>query len=134
MGHNFRLTQDDSSDIAFAENCLMSGAISQDELRQWLYHVIESADDIPTFVFDLLDTKDLRIMFRGLNGPLGFFPCSDLNTGESDAITGIAYKRGYYDGPRGHDVYIDRDTALAALEQNAHILKRFRDTFPFVEI
>ena len=133
MSANLRLTKNDSADIAFVENCLMSGAISQNELRQWLYHIIENTDNIPTYVFDLLDTKDLREMFRGANGPIGFFTSSDLNDAESDAVTGIAYKRGHYDRPLGHDVYIGRDAALEALEKNLHIEKRFREMFPFIE-
>ena len=132
MSANLRLTKNDSADIAFVENCLMSGAISQDELRQWLYHVIESIDDIPTYVFDLLDTEDLREMFRGANGPIGFFTSSDLSDAESDAVTGIAYKRGHCDRPLRYDVYIERDAAFEALARNLHIEKRFRETFPFI--
>lgn len=133
MDSRLRLTKNDSADIAFVKLCLMSGAISQDELREWLYHVIEHYDDIPTYFFDLLDAKDLREMFRGANGPIGFFTSSDLSEIESDALTGIAYKRGFYDGPLGYDVHIERDEALKALQQNPHIEKRFCEMFPFIK-
>lgn len=133
MTLSLRLTKNDSADIAFTEACLMSGAVTQDEFRVWLYHVIENHDDIPTYIFDLIDLEDMREIFRGGNGPIGFYPISDFNDEESNAITGIAYKRGYYDRELDYDVYIDRSEALEALDKNPQIERRFREMFPFID-
>ncbi|MGR3677302.1 MAG: hypothetical protein ACU0AZ_04845, partial [Paracoccaceae bacterium] len=53
----FSLTRNDSSDIDFALACLMAGAIHFGEFKEWLYFVIEHADDPPHYLFDMLDVE-----------------------------------------------------------------------------
>lgn len=127
----FRVTIEDSYDLGFADACLLSAAISREEFSKWVYWVIEHSDDeLPTYFFGL-DSLERRA--GALYRAIGFVPSPDLSDSESNAIDGIAYKRGAYDPPPNYDAHIGREDALRALADNPHIEQRFRDTFPFLD-
>ena len=90
-------------------------------------------DKLPTYIFDIMELEDLREIFKGANGPIGFDAFSDLSDIEENAIDGIAYKRGFYDHPLNYDIHISREDALKALTASPHIEDRFRETFPFID-
>ncbi len=122
-----RLTKDDCEDIGFAKSCLTAGILSFDEFKQWLFLVIENEDDVPNYVWDIIDLKEkfdfvpLRIM--------GFNPYWKHTNDEDDALDGIGYKRR---SDFNSDA-VSRSDALQKLADNSHIEDRFKTTFPFIE-
>lgn len=128
---SLKLTKEESTDIGFAEECLMAGAITQEEFKIWVLSIIEAEDDIPPYLFDLIDLKDLRQIFKGPNGPIGFLPNSKLLDVESKAIDGIAIKRGLVDN-LVYDSHLSKGKALEALSNNEHIEQKFKTLFPFI--
>lgn len=127
----FRLSRDDSSDLGFALTCLISGVISFDEFKEWIYYVIEheDIDDIPGHFFKILDIKiksDFTLRVREI---IGFYPGFNPTDNERRAICAIGYKRfeGY------NSDFTPKERALAASSRNPHIEQRFRAAFPFIE-
>ena len=124
----FRLTKNDCEDIGFAQSCLTAGIISFDELKQWLFWVIETEDDVPNYIWDIIDLKEkfdfvpLRIM--------GFNPYWEHTDDEDDALDGIGYKRSL----DFNSDAVSRSDALQKLIANPHIEERFRKTFPFIDL
>ncbi|MDO5658438.1 MAG: hypothetical protein Q4G36_08970 [Paracoccus sp. (in: a-proteobacteria)] len=45
----FRLTKSDSEDIGFVQSCLTAGIISFDEFKKWIFWVVETEDDVPSY-------------------------------------------------------------------------------------
>ena len=120
-----RLTKDDNHDIGFARWCLASEAISKEEFRQWILHVIEVVDDPPPYVFDLVDfdgylTDLVKIM--------PFTPDWAPTQSEISAISGIAISRGVtpYEP-------VNEKTCLQALSENPSINDWFFRLFPFID-
>ena len=122
-----RLTKDDCEDIGFAASCLTAGILSFDEFKQWLFWVIENEDDVPNYVWDIIDLKEkldfvpLRIM--------GFNPYWEHTDDEDDALDGIGYTRR---SDFNSDA-VSRSDALQKLADNSHVEDRFKATFPFIE-
>lgn len=92
MAHNrepFRIDRDDSVDLGFAMECLLAGAVTKTEFREWLYLVVELNDEVPFWLFDILDVPpdDQGYVTRM---PIPFAPTSDLTTTEQNAVSGIA--------------------------------------------
>ena len=119
-----RLTKDDSHDIGFARWCLASEAISKEEFRRWILHVIEVVDDPLPYIFDLVDfdgflTDIVRIM--------PFTPDWSPTKLEMAAISGIALSRGVspYEA-------VDEEACLRALMQSPSISEWFSNLFPFI--
>lgn len=127
MSRPFRVLKEDGEDLGFVLDCLYSGAISFDEFKEWLYLVIERTDEVPFYVFDILDLKN-KFDFKPLI-TIGFVPHWDHTEKESDAINAIAYKRR----PDYVSDAVSREEALKALEANPHIENRFRESFPFID-
>ncbi len=125
---NWRLTKQDSDDIGFVYSCLVSGAISFEEFKSWLYLVIEQEDEVPSYVWDAIDLNQ-KFDFVPLK-VMGFTPGWKRSDDENDAINGISYRRR-------KDYTSDAvasDDALKKLRENPHIEDRFKKTFPFIDL
>lgn len=134
MAAPFRLTKEDGADLAFALACRDCGAVSRDELVDWVYRVIELTDpaDLPSHMFDLLDALADTRPDRIYQTPkmLPFNPSDpDLRAKALDALAGIAHVRG--EGPTDT---ISRAGALAALKAQTWVMRRFREQFPFIDL
>ncbi len=123
-----RLEKDNSGDIGFVLECRFAGVISFQELKDWLYHVIEHRDGVPTYFWDILDL-DNEFDFKA-GRILGFQPTSNVSEREAKAICGIAYRR-FADHESD---FVGRATALQCLRENPHIENRFVEMFPFVDL
>ena len=127
MGKRFRLDKENSDDIGFVYTCLISGVVSLLECKDWIYHVIEIENDVPNYMFDILDIEHksdfipLRI--------IGFTPSWNKTDAEDYALEGIGYKR---QGDFVSDA-VSRAKAIKSLKDNPHIEERFREMFPFIE-
>lgn len=122
------LNREDSTDIGFATTCLISSAITFDEVKDWLNEIIATMDDYPLWIFDILDLEkkfDYTLHVRRI---LGFQPSACLSDADRRAIAGIAYRRF----PDHHSDLAPRETALTALAQHQEIEARFRDLFPAI--
>ena len=120
-----RLSKDNSHDIGFACCCLASEAITKEEFRRWILHVIEVVDDPPPYIFDLVDfdgfpTDIVRIM--------PFTPDWSPTKHEMAAISGIALSRGVnpYEA-------VNEEACLQALGQSPSISEWFSNLFPFID-
>lgn len=134
MAGPFRLTKEDGADLAFALACQICGAVSRDELVDWVYLVIEQTDpaELPGHMFDLLDAlADTRPDRAFQTAAMLPFNPSDpsLRDKALDALTGIAHVRG--EGPTDT---ISRAGALAALKAQPWVMRRFREQFPFIDL
>lgn len=132
MGRNFRLTKNDDADIGLMKSALVSGIISFDEAKEWIYYVIsesESVDDIPSYVYEILDAKEKDLFTLRTHELIGFTTGAGLKDSEYNALSGIGYKRF----PNYRSDAVGRAAALRALEKNPHIEKLFRETFPFID-
>lgn len=126
-----RITSEDSDDLGFVIECLMSGAISMGEFNQWITMMIESYDDLPHFVFDLIDLKyEDRAKLGNWRTFDGFVPSWQATSGQIAAIDGIGFARN----PDFESETLRRDEARSALTRYPEIAVRFRQTFPFIEL
>lgn len=127
----FRLTRDDSDDVGFALTCLISGVITFEEFKDWIYHVIEheDVDDIPGYFFRILDIDNKFDFTNRATEVMGFYPGFGPTKDESRAICAIGYQRfeGY------HSDFVNKERALSAALRNPQIVQRFRNTFPFIK-
>lgn len=124
----WRMTKDNCDDIGFAYACLVSGVISFEEFKTWLYLVVEQDGDVPNYVWDAIDLTQ-KFDFLPLK-IMGFTPHWDHSLDEADALLGIGYRRG-------DDFTCDamgQDAALKILRDNPQIEDRFRTTFPFIDL
>ncbi|MDO4879414.1 MAG: hypothetical protein Q3966_09040 [Neisseria sp.] len=132
----WKITKDDSQDLSFARNCLSTGAINIDEFKLWLETVIRDnpIDNIPHYVWDILyPDNSQKLNSLDIYKIIGF-PSSDiLSRREYNAVYGIAYTR-FPDYGTDWDEAVSKKTALKALQNNPHIMERFRKFFPFIEI
>ncbi|MDN3238042.1 hypothetical protein [Pseudomonas sp. WAC2] len=120
------LTRESSSTIAFVVNCYFNDAINTEELQQWAFMVLESAESYPDYITELLTFDAPRFhIYRSI----GFSPSRSFTKQEDEAIFGIAYirNRKVFDGP-------SRDRALNSLHNNHVILTEFRTYFPFIHV
>lgn len=124
----FRLTKNDSADIAFALTCLFSGAIHFREFKEWLYFVIEHAKAPPDYIFDMLDVK-LRVDFKPME-IMGWHGGSGLSDDEIDALEGIGFLRGI----RTFEDRISRSEALRKLNYSEALFNRVKNFFPFLDL
>ncbi|MBW5416396.1 hypothetical protein [Pseudomonas sp. MAG002Y] len=120
------LTRENSSTIAFVVNCYFSDAINTEELQQWAFMVMESAESYPDYIAELSNFDAPR--FHIYNS-IGFSPGRSFTKQEDEAIFGIAYLRNreVFDGPSRH-------RALNSLHDNHAILTEFRNYFPFIQV
>ncbi|MFU2090578.1 hypothetical protein ACU6T4_11620 [Avibacterium paragallinarum] len=129
MRNKLKLTKNESSDIGFAKSSLISEAITLDEFNEWVIFIIDNypVDELPIYLFDLVDFQGYLCDLIGI---IGFTPNSELNESENNALYGIAIKRfgNIIDCP------ISYDCALNALNNNPHVLTKFREIFPFIDL
>lgn len=125
----FHMEKGDSADIGFATTCLIASVITFDEFKQWLYLVIEKSDEVPSYVFDILDVDGKFSYTLKTRDFMGFHPSWNCTTEEEMALDGIGFQR--FDCFRS-DVSM-RDDAMRALEKHPYIEQKFREFFPFIE-
>jgi len=129
MIKKFRVSRDDCEDLGFATECLVSGVLSFDEFKNWLYEQIKVTDDFPVNLYDVLDIDNKFDYILNSHELIGFTPYWEKNSKEELALDGIGYKRQF-------DFSSDLSTkekALQALLENPQIETRFRSTFPFIQ-
>jgi len=121
------------ADLSFARSCKYSSAITNLELQNWIYYLIETYDNLPTFIFDLIEVNLNENIFLKIPLLHAKFIIDSLNNSEHRALYGIAYKRGFYSKDNPCELCTEK-TALKNLENNPHILERFKQTFPFIKL
>ncbi|WP_010299839.1 hypothetical protein [Candidatus Odyssella thessalonicensis] len=119
--------------LSFIMDAKYSGTIHFPELIEWLYRQIKIYSDLPTFMYDLIDSHEEGDIFRRIPLPHSKYIYTNLSNSEHRALIGIAYKRGLYTKEDPCDVCTEK-TALKNLEKNPHILERFKQTFPFIKL
>ena len=105
-----------------------------EEFEIWCYECIKTQKNIPTFVFDILDigldafikTKNY-IFLRDNSG-------KEFTKGERNTLRAISYLRGRKTEADLRDLGTTSKTVLKALENNPHILERFKEVFPFIKL
>lgn len=122
-------SKEDASIIGFVLYC-EGNAITYDEFKEFLYLTINnnSVDDLPYYIWDLIDLDEENK--SDIYQILGFVSYGGLTKGEIESIYGIGIKRF---GDIG-DIPISKSRALKSLKENPHILKRFKETFPFIQL
>lgn len=126
---DFNLVRENSYDIGFATDCVIVGAITFYEFKEWVHFVIEQSGSWPTYLLEILEL-DARSNFPlEIGRILGFWPGWGATDQEHLALDGIGFKR-FPDYQTDSSV---KEDALKALEQNPHVEKKFRELFPFIE-
>lgn len=118
-----RISKEDSGDLDFVIQCLMTGAIDVPELRAWCDHLMVSTGEVPLWVFDLATFDEAPFhVFR----VVGFVPHG--SDADRHAVAGIALRRG-----RSVDTTVfDPAKAQAALRGHPEVLRQFKEAFPFL--
>ena len=139
MTRAWRITKADSADLGFATSASTYGAVTVEEFRAWAeYVVLETPDDdLPPYMIDMmlgpnLEADNSHPKYFGITGFLPYDPLLDSNQNAA-ALTGIGHLRGTVE-TSGHDPWISRDAALAALARNAVIPDRFAEVFPMLSV
>lgn len=57
MKKQFHVSKNDNEDLGFAQSCLFSSIISFDEFLEWLYLVIDTNEEVPVYIYDILECK-----------------------------------------------------------------------------
>ena len=127
MVRKFNFNKDSNNDMGFVLSCLSAGLINFDQLKEWLFYVIEQQDDYPTYFFDIIDLEDRRDFYE--YEVIGYSPSWGYTDKTFKALRGIGYKRW----PDYKNDGVSRKVGLKHLEANPHIETRFRETFPFIE-
>ncbi len=130
MKKQFNVSKDNSSDLGFAEGCLIMNIISLDEFKEWLYLVIERNEDIPTYIFDLLDFKDRLELIGESMEVIGYVPSSAVTSAEMNAMDGIGFLRF----SNYHSDSYTKEQAIALLKKQPQLIERFKKTFPFIKL
>ena len=121
------LDKENSATIGFVVSCAFAGAINTKEIQAWADHVLVTADSCPPYLVDLSTFDEpLSHIYR----VIGFVPHCGLSDTERDALVGIAFVRGR----EQVEPIPTREQALAALAGHPHVLARFRDAFPFINV
>jgi hypothetical protein len=123
----FKLTREDNGeDIGFAISCMYSQAITLDEFKSWIDYVIlnSKVEDLPSYIWEIVDWDGRYNIYEYI----GFTPYG-IEGYLSDALTGIAIKRNM-------DIFesVSKKKALDALRKNPNLVKKFKDSFPFIKI
>ena len=125
----WKIYRENSHDLSFALANLFSQSIDIREFNLWIDRVILQmpTDETPHYIFDLIDFNQGLCHIYEI---IGFVPNSDLSEAEKNALTGIAFARNI----NLYEPDMTKAEALKALEENPHILDRYRLFFPFIEI
>ena len=120
--------KENCEDLGFALACLDYQAITIEELKKWLDIVLMDTptEELPNYFFNLVDADQGHFA-----NDIGYTPGSNLSRYEKYALEGIAYIRKVRSLI---DMVVKEEKALKSLQNNPHILERFKKFFPFVEI
>ena len=120
--------KENCEDLGFALACLDYQAITIEELKKWLDIVLMDTptEELPNYFFNLVDADQGHFA-----NDIGYTPGSNLSRYEKYALEGIAYIRKVRSLI---DMVVEEEKALKSLQNNPHILERFKKFFPFVEI
>ena len=127
---HFRMNKDDDADIMFALSCLGYGAILFREFKEWLYFVIEHAEEPPSYVFDMLDVK-IRRDFYPME-IMGWHNSDGLSEEEWGSLKGIGVLRGI--NSLHKDDGLTSSEAVAILKNNEAFFNRVKAFFPFLDL
>lgn len=107
------LAKDNDNTIGFVYDCLLTGVIDMEEINRWAEKVIgeNEVDNLPNYIFDLVDFKGTVSEFERL---LGFYPYWKCTKGQDMALYGILLKRG--ESLSKDDVSFSEEQALKSLE------------------
>ena len=122
-----KLVRNNSDDIGFVHACLIPGVINLDELKEWIYFVIEHYDQTPSYFFRILDLNH-KFEYNAFE-IMGFVPGFEPKKDEYNALIGVGFKRGAINSNDN----LTRKDAIKALERNPHIEKKFYEMFPFLK-
>ncbi len=120
-------------DLAFVRVARYSGAVLYHEVIEWGYAQIKKYDNLPTFIFELVECDENQDMFSQISVFHSKHLRANLTNREHRALYGIAYKRGFYSKENPCELCTEK-TALKNLENNPHILERFKEIFPFIKL
>ncbi|WP_157757132.1 hypothetical protein [Pannonibacter phragmitetus] len=130
MTKKFHVIKNDGADIQFATTCLVVGAVTFSEYKNWMFYVVEhSEDDVPSFFWDVIDVKEKYDFTLKIADYMGFCPSWDPPRSEFNALIGICFRRF----PDHYEDTVSKSEALAALESHPSVERRFREIFPFIE-
>jgi len=121
------LIQGDSHFIGFVDSCFSVGAITIQEMCDWVYYMIEQCDDLPPYMYYLMDAK----CCSSLHEIIGFRTNSGLNSKEIHSLIALSYCRF---PEEEWDSNIPKGFAIGALKRNPQVVERFKETFPFIEL
>lgn len=119
--------------FGFLQECLLSGAITEQELQTGIEHLIADCDDIGLLEIypDLIECgEDRTELFHAFQNITHVFWRSPLRLSQFFALNGIALKRGFdmFDNTPLDD---KRDRMM--LERYPEVEELFRRTFPFID-
>ncbi len=120
------LTSNDSHIISFVAACYLYNAIDTAELQKWAEGIIDSCDNYPSYLLDLISYHEARANIYNI---IGFVPATSWKAGEQKAIMGISHIRGFPQYGAS-----SRASALKAIQQHPEILEKFHNVFPFIRI
>lgn len=119
--------RENSEDIAFVMACLLSEAITSDELRKWAEYVLESEEHYPGYILELLEYDGNPTKIHRL---LGFTPVWNSTPPDQIAVTGIVFARGR----KPFEKIIPENDAMVALEKSTAVKALFAKNFPFINV
>ncbi len=122
--------------IQFVNSCYISGVVKNEEIEEWIYLIIDTNNHYPTYLLDILDQISKNEQFINIT-PSWFYTGGGgdengrFSEEELDALNGIYFLRGFYDG--SYDLTITEDKAIELLKKNPRVERMFRKTFPFIK-
>jgi len=126
----WHVTRDDSADLGFALSCLVPGAITLEEFKNWIYLVLAESEEFPDYLIELIDFEHKHELIRSWRDVVGFWPASPLSRVEERGVVGIGYARF----PQFRHDTISRGEARATLQQSDALRDRFARSFPTIDI
>jgi len=125
----FHLVKGDSSDLGFATTCLVGGVITFSEFKDWLYYVIANSDDLPNYIFEIIELEGKFAYTLNARKIVGFDPAWDARGEELLALDGIGYTRF----EKFKTDASNREQAINSLSENKHVEALFKEVFPFIK-
>lgn len=121
------ITKENSSEIGFVSACLLSNAISIEELNEWAISIAATENDYPLYIVELFD---FNAPLMHLTRTIGFAPVSGLSSNQSEALSAIAPLRGR----RYTNESISHESAKQLLANEPNVIQRFVLSFPQLEL
>jgi len=125
-------TDHHESKLGFSLDCLLAGAITLEEFKQWCFQVIESDTNPHVIFIELLDFDDSIPQMHSLFRDEGIrYPYVELSERQSTALTGISFMRNI----RSHeDTPGEKTRSLQALKKEQEIVEFFQSEFSFIQL